>query len=136
MSRLPFLRTVPLFRAIDDADLEALDRALDLVEHGPGETVIHDGSRGSSLFLVFEGDLAVRKGGRELARLRRGDCVGEMALVDPAPRAADVVALTPCHLLRMTKDAFEQLVESNPRVLLELCRIFARRLRQTQAIAA
>ncbi len=125
-----------LFQALPAEALAALAAATVPVGARAAETVIGDGSIGDTLFLVVEGQLAVRKGSRTLAVLGPGDYVGEMALIDDAPRAAAVVALTELRLLRLSRLVFQSLVQEHPCVLTELCRLFVRRLRMAQHIAS
>jgi hypothetical protein len=136
MDRLLFLKSVPLFNDMPFDALLALNAAMIPIDYLAGETIIADGSVGHSMFLVTGGRLEVRKGGRRLAELGPTVCFGEMALIDAAPRAADVVAISDCSLLRMSRAGFESLTDEHPRVLAELCRVFVRRLRSAQAVAA
>ena len=133
MDRLLFLKSIPLFNNIPFDALLALNAAMVPIDYLAGESVIADGSVGHSMFLVISGTLEVRKGGRKLAELGPTDCFGEMALIDAAPRAADVVAISDCRLLRMSRAGFESLTDEHPRVLAELCKVFVRRLRAAQA---
>lgn len=136
MNRPAFLKGIALFRALPAEALEALAEATEPAAYRAGETVIGDGSIGDTLFLVVEGQVTVRKGSRTLAVLGPGDYVGEMALIDDAPRAAAVVALTELRLLRLSRLVFQSLVQEHPCVLTELCRLFVRRLRMAQHIAS
>jgi CRP-like cAMP-binding protein len=63
-----------------------------------GEVVFHDGDPGDTLHLVAKGHFAVRAttpmGDTAMLRVfRPGDCFGELAVIEPAPRAGTVVAL-------------------------------------------
>jgi len=136
MDRQEFLKRIALFRALPDDALEALAEAVEPADCRAGETVIDDGSIGDTLFLVVEGQVAVRKGSRTLAVLGPGDYFGEMALIDDAPRAAAVVALTELRLLCLSRLVFQSLTQEHPGVLAELCRLFVRRLRMAQQIAS
>jgi CRP/FNR family transcriptional regulator, cyclic AMP receptor protein len=79
---------------LDPALLPALGLVARIVL--PGAALVTAGERGEEAFLIADGKLRVSLeigGGEEaLALLGRGEIVGEMALVDDAPRSADVYA--------------------------------------------
>ena len=83
----------------------------------PGAALLVAGERGEEAFLVAEGRLRVSieiAGGEEaLAILGRGEIVGEMALVDDAPRSADVFAHGgPAVVYVLSRAAFRELLAS------------------------
>ena len=69
--------------------------------------------------------------GKEVAQLQPGDFFGEMSLFDDQPRSATVVTLTDCTLLTLERDRFSTLVLQRPDVLLQICKMFGSRLRET-----
>ena len=83
----------------------------------PGAALLVAGEKGEEAFLVAEGRLRVSleiAGGEEaLAILGRGEIAGEMALVDDAPRSADVYAHGgPAVVYVLTRAAFRELLAS------------------------
>jgi len=83
----------------------------------PGAALLVAGERGEEAFLVAEGRLRVSleiAGGEEaLAILGRGEIAGEMALVDDAPRSADVFAHGgPAVVYVLTRAVFRELLAS------------------------
>src|SRR3954449_2111660 len=65
-------------------------------------------------YLIVEGEVSVRKAGKEVARLGPGDVIGEMAIVNHKLRSASVVSLTPLEVVHFTKESLEQLLEEVP----------------------
>lgn len=57
-----------------------------------GEVLLREGDEGSSLLLLESGQVEVSRGETKLAVLDAGAAIGEMALLDPAPRSATVTA--------------------------------------------
>jgi signal transduction histidine kinase len=81
----------------------------------PAETtIIDEGSLSEDMFVVVSGELRVTKlgSGREvvLASLGPGEVVGEIALLDRAPRTASVTTAVDSKLIRIPADAFEDLL--------------------------
>ena len=130
MEQLLFLKRIPLFGSLPLDTLLALSHVLAPESYLAGETVFADGSAGRCLYLIRSGMLDVRKNQRLLTRLGPGTYVGEMALIDDAPRSASVVAMEDCTLLRLDRAAFEDLTETYPAMLRELCRMLAFNLRE------
>ncbi len=71
--------------------------------------------------------------GRDMtvARIRAGDVVGEMALLDGGLRSATVEAVRDTELLRLDRLSYERLVERHPKSMLALTSLLSRRLRNT-----
>jgi CRP/FNR family cyclic AMP-dependent transcriptional regulator len=65
-------------------------------------------------YLIVDGEVSVRKGGQEIARLGPGDVIGEMAIVNHKLRSASVVSLTPLEVIHYTSESVERLLEEVP----------------------
>jgi len=130
------LRAIPLFRDLGEKDLADIAGLL-IDRKFPRDAVIYeDGSIGDYMYIIQEGQVKVTKmseDGREkiLEILGPGDFHGEMALLDRAPRSASVKTTTPCVLLALSRQDFLGLLKQNHEVTLELIRVLARRLRET-----
>jgi len=113
------LARVPLFASLGDSDLERIAAALAARTVLAGTVVIRQGERGSSLFLVARGVVAVlvsRDGGmpERVASLHAGEFFGEMALLSAAPRSATVEAITDCQLYELSKRAIDEICATHP----------------------
>lgn len=71
------------------------------------------GDLGSSMYIVAEGRLRVFSGERELGILGSRAVFGELAALDPEPRAASVEALEDCTLLRLEGETLYELMMLN-----------------------
>ena len=59
------------------------------------------------IYILVEGSLAIVSNGKFILRLDQpGDVVGEMAVIQSAPRSADVLAETPCRLIVFPAELF------------------------------
>ena len=112
---------------------------------GPGDAIVTAGTADQSLYLVLEGQLEVlatgrgRRGSRRLASVAAGSVIGELSFFDVGGRSALVRAVTPAVLAEMSRSEFDALAIASPdlarRLLLDLGRILAQRLRAVQGAA-
>lgn len=132
-----FLRRLPLFAGLAEEDLDHLCRMARRIEAEPGEIVMREGQPGDGLYVVVEGRLEVTKheGGREVVLAVRevGEVLGEMSLLEQAPRTATVRAVGRAELMVIAQDAFRTLLSSSPEAAAGILRIMAGRLRSTEA---
>lgn len=132
------LARLPLFAGIGRADLQLLAGRLDRIDLPAGATLIAADQPGEFAYVILAGTLRVHLIGADgnevtLALLGPGEVVGEMALIDDDVRSASVAALEPVALLRVDRAAFAYCRQHVPRVIDNLIRIMARRLRHTNA---
>ena len=77
-------------------------------------SLIWEKTPGDKAYLIVEGEVAVRKGKEEIARLGPGDVIGEMAIVGHKLRSASVVILTEVEVIHFTKESLESLLKEVP----------------------
>jgi CRP/FNR family transcriptional regulator, cyclic AMP receptor protein len=121
------LRAVPLLAEVSDATLERLAATAGELECEPGQIVALEGDRGSGMFLILDGTVAVEwRGGS--TELQKGTFVGELALLAPGgSRNARVRAKTAVRCLAIGREEAVALIESEPTVALTMLREVARR---------
>lgn len=110
-----------LFAGMGPDELRAMARTLRARRFRRGEVLFHEGDPGDALFVVASGAVKVvvpSEDGEEaiLATLRRGDFLGELALLDGAPRSASAVALEATEVLALPRDQFLALVATEPAI--------------------
>src|SRR5690348_16765629 len=98
----------PLFDGLPPAAVHSLATAARSREVAVGEAICRQGEDGDSIFVLLRGVAHVHVDDRSTAAavLRRGDVVGELALLTGAPRSADVVAATPVTMLELGAQSF------------------------------
>jgi signal transduction histidine kinase len=132
------VRRVPLFADLSEEDLEQLYEMAKTISIHPGELVFEEGSPGDALYVVLDGELEItkRQGGQDvvLAVRRAGEFIGEMSLLEHAPRSASVRALHESRLLMINRAAFETLLSCSPSAHLTMLRTVTSRLRSTESM--
>lgn len=132
ISVVEFLRTSDILSGLDRPTLKALARAFVPVALEAGQSVMHQGETGDSMFMVASGRLqASRKSadGTEsiLGEICTGEIVGEAAILTDEPRYAEVKALEDSNLLRLSRFDFQNLLSEHPAELQQLSAVIARR---------
>jgi glycogen debranching enzyme/CRP-like cAMP-binding protein len=128
------LRKVPLLSGLSDAELRPLSERIEVREYVPGTVIVAEKEPGDSLYVVLSGRVQVARHGRgtgrvPLAELGPGDFFGEMALLENAPRSADVVAVRPTTCAVLSRDTFDACLLGNKGVAAALLSTLSRRLR-------
>jgi Na+:H+ antiporter len=106
---------VPLLNGLSNDLLERLSKHAKAMTFLSGDLVIGEGEKGDSLYIITHGLVSVYKNGHEdepIAEFRDGDFFGEMALLEAQVRTANVKALKPSTLLRLTRKDVLSLAEN------------------------
>ena len=99
-----------------------------------GEVIFRKGDPAKELFIVKTGTVEVRLGNRLLDTLPERSIFGEMALIDPAPRSATVVAATDTMIVPVDEKQFLFLVSRTPHFALNVMRVLTQRLRTSNTV--
>jgi CRP/FNR family transcriptional regulator, cyclic AMP receptor protein len=129
------LRKIPLFAKIEPSKLKLLAFTSEHVEFVAGEPICREGEVGDAAYILLEGEADVQvetpSGPVTVAHLARNEIVGEIAILCDVPRTATVTAATRVVTLRISKDAFFNLVTQFPQVGIEIMHELASRLHDT-----
>jgi CRP-like cAMP-binding protein len=123
------LAEVPLFSHCSKRDLQTLARNTEVLDFPEGARIVSQGDAGSAFYVLLDGNAIVARNGRRVGELHPGDYFGELALLDPAPRNADVVAQSPVSVARLPVKPFRQMLRDVPAMNERLLAGLARRLR-------
>ncbi len=134
LERTILLKQVPLFEGLDLDDLKQIADIAREQWHDDQAIIYHEGDQGDEMMLVIEGKVRIyTQSGEEkvtLATPGEGEVVGEMALLDSAPRSASVEAMGRLHVLIIEREPFLAILHERPEVSLKLMRSLTRRLRE------
>jgi CRP-like cAMP-binding protein len=131
------LRKMAVFGGLTDASLELILGHSKKIELKTGEYFFREGDASDSLYVVEAGEVAIEKrwndSAIELCRFRRGDCFGEMALIDLMPRSASARAEADCQVMEIPRrclfELYKQNVEQYAIIMMNMGREVSRRLR-------
>jgi CRP/FNR family transcriptional regulator, cyclic AMP receptor protein len=129
IERVLALRRVDIFSTLPYDSLVELAGLVRTRDEPAGAVIIEAGAVGHELYAITSGAVEVRGANGQVTRLDEGTVFGELAVLDPAPRSATVVAATPVELLVVPRATVLALADRRPAVMAEIARVLARRLR-------
>ncbi len=130
------LGKVPFFSGLSKKLLKTIVNSGREVSFKEGSTIVRQGGMGVGFFLILDGQVEVKKGGKVLAELSPGQFFGEMSLIDDQPRSADVVATAPTRCFGLTSWSFSGILKSNPEMAMPILQEVVKRLRTAQSAPA
>ncbi|MDA4122491.1 MAG: cyclic nucleotide-binding domain-containing protein [Thaumarchaeota archaeon] len=128
------LRSVPLFSGLKPKHIKTIIDSGRQTSYDAGKHIVKEGEDGVGFYLILDGEVEVRRRGKLLSKLGKGDFFGEMSLIDKQPRSADVIAMTPVTCFGLTSWIFSGIVRTEPDIAMNLMRELVRRLRGTNKV--
>lgn len=132
--RLTLLQSMPIFGGLNEAGLDFLSSLFKEVKVNEGDYFFREGESANSLFILESGEAQVIKGENRILRtLKRGDCFGEMSLIDLNPRSASILATQNCLAIELSNADLFQLYDAHMEqftlIQMNMLREVSRRLR-------
>ena len=133
-----FLKNVPLFESLPEEDLDRLCEMITEVRLSPGDELFTEGDQGNTAYVIKEGEIEILKAsdGREilLAVRKPGEVIGEISLLDAAPRMASGRARMNSVLLAVSHEQLNHLINTSPSAARALLHTVASRLKSSQLL--
>jgi len=134
---LETLKKIPLFAGLSEEDFQRLCDMSREFKLQAGSMLFEEGQPGSEAYVIESGELEIIKASMDrevlLAVRGPGEVIGEVALLDAAPRMASVRARTDSTLIAIKKVSFDELLHTSPTALDATFRTTLARLRETQS---
>lgn len=111
------LSGVALFSAMGPPAIASIAAMATEADFASGRYIARQGDPGSGVFVIASGRCRVVRGDELIATLGPGEYVGELAVIDRAPRVASVVAEEPTVCLAIAAWDFLSLLERNPKMM-------------------
>ncbi len=141
LEKMIALCSAPLFEALEPEDLVRLARSSSEVWLTRNEVLCREGDIGDEAFLILAGEVSIFRHDGTSEHLVNvegaGTCIGELSVLDPAPRASTVVVSSvAARVLQLSGQALRDAREANPAVSDGIIRLLVRRLRRVGVAAA
>merc|ERR1711964_351272 len=105
-----FLGKMVLLEGMDAYERSQVADALQVEKRGANETIIKEGEKGDTFYILERGEAKAMKDGKEVMRYKAGDFFGELALVNSDERKATVITTTDAQLLTLGRKAFKRML--------------------------
>jgi len=126
------LKAIPLFSSLSDGELEMLVPLFNERSFVAGHVIAKEGTPGFGFFVIESGSAKVTVRGEERTTLGPGSYFGEIALLDPGPRAGTVTTETPVVAHMLSAAEFRPLVQEHPAIAWSLLEGLAEILRREE----
>jgi signal transduction histidine kinase len=131
---MPGVEANKLFSVLNDREREVLRSVQRTRVCTAGEHIFQEGDRGDGIYIISTGQvhISAKIGSEErgvLAKLGPGEVFGEMAVLDNEPRSGTATAVVPTELLFIPREKLIAILESSPRLSVNLVREFSLRMR-------
>lgn len=111
-------RRMELFRGVPPEEVAKIFARGITREFDEGAVIFEKGQPGDEMYVILGGEIIIKDGAKELARLTRGGMFGEMALLSAQPRSASAVAAETTSVLALSSATVRQ--EMPPHVSIQL----------------
>ncbi len=83
------------------------------VQLAPGEFLYREGDKADCMYVLLEGEMDI-KVGDYVKTAKEGALIGEAAVIEERPRAANAVAKSACRLAKIDRQRFDFIVQQHP----------------------
>lgn len=145
MDNAPTFDKVPLlrlaFKGLEEDELQEMAALTRLCTYPPDHILCEEGVEGDIFYIIADGNAVISKKiseqeGEHILRIAgRGEWIGEMALIQNAPRAATVRTTSEFTVLEMNKHDFETILSRSPRLASDIIRVTLDRMRENDQLA-
>jgi len=133
VERVIFLKAIPIFAEIPEADLAELAGRFGEQRVSAGTVIVTEGEIGTAMYVVLSGSVRVHRGDQEIVRMGEGDVFGELSALDAQPRTASVTAIDETLLFTVNQEALYEIMAEHPVMLRGIIKVLCERLRERHA---
>jgi len=141
-NELVFLKQVPIFSELNEEALRLVLKKSRTLKFRKGSILMSEGETGESLYLINSGKVKIflsDEHGNEITLFIEGpgSYIGEISLLDNAPRTASAVTLEKTDVLSISKKDFLDLITENPEIAFSIINALTQKMRRaTDTIGA
>ena len=121
-------------KEVDQKSIDELKKDISWKTLNDSEILFNEGDAGDSCYIVMSGRVeAIKNYGKDneiiLGELKKGDIIGDMALITGEKRSATIKASKLSRLIYISKKSFDKVMYNNPKALMEVSKALINRLK-------
>ena len=132
------LRKIPMFSKMETSKLKLLAFASEIVSFEDGDVVFNSGESADFAYVIMEGAVDIvtetDAGPEVLGTLSQNQLIGELGLLNNAPRNATLITRGNLRAMKITGDMFFRMLRENSDVALDVIRMLSNKLSQSHAL--
>lgn len=129
IEKVIFLQDIDIFQFTATEDLAHLAAITEEMEIGADETLFKEGDISDAMYMVVKGKVGLARKDQEVMVAEDKDFFGTWALIDDEPREVTAVTIEECHLLKIHKADFIDLLADNIKITQSILKKMVKRLR-------
>jgi predicted metalloprotease with PDZ domain/uncharacterized membrane protein len=134
-----FLKDIPLFQTMDDAERAAIAALMDEAQFKAGQQLFHERDQGGICYILRSGrvELSVQDENQQklvVDVLEPGELCGELSLLDGGTRSTSAVALTDVETLVLERPEMVAFLRRTPDASLDVIQVLVKRIRRADAL--
>lgn len=133
IENMEIISTAEIFKEVDFEQLESELGEIRKLDLDTGETLLSPSTMNQEIFVLLAGELIIclqENIDHAIARIKPGDCVGEISLIDDRPPSAYVKTASRSSLLAIHRTLLTKMFERQPVLAVNLLKLLADRFRQ------
>lgn len=129
------IKELPFFAGLNKAELASICAKSQIVEYRKGQVIYEESAPPCAFYCIISGRVQIYTKDKEgkqtiLEYLHRGKYFGIISLLTNEAHSVSSVAINDCSILVIKKDDFDSVLESTPRLAIDLSRSLSRRLKR------
>lgn len=129
------IKELPFFAGLNKTELAVICAKTEVVEYRKGQIIYEEGAPPCAFYCIISGRVQIYTKDKEgkqttLEYLHRGKYFGIISLLTNEAHSVTSVAINDCAILVIKKDDFNSVLESTPRLAIDLSRTLSRRLKR------
>jgi CRP-like cAMP-binding protein len=118
------IKFISIFKGLTSVQIINIASSMIKCEFKDGDTVLAEGDRSESLFIIREGNVSCIKNGVEIKKLGSKDYFGESSILFQTKRSMSIVSIKRTVCYQITKDLLQETLSENFRkvLMIGICR--------------